>query len=329
MDNFYVYKHTSPSGKVYIGITNNIQRRWEHNGIHYISKKKNGKYIHPIFAQAILKYGWKNFTHEIMLEDLSRSEACYAEKYLIRWYKIHHQSYNCTDGGDGTWGLRVPISEERRKAVTEFMRTNHPMKGRHHTFESRKKMSKSLKGRKLSDTHILHISESLKGREISEEQKNKMSNYMKLHPERWASGKQRQEVHQYSLEGRYIASYPSAYDAAINISGKNNAGCIRSCIYGESTSALGYIWSYEKVNNIDNPVEHRKKRTNLKKGVNQYSKEGKYLNTFCSIAEASRKTGVPARNISRCCDPDIRLFTAGNYLWEYDTFTNRINKKAA
>lgn len=329
MDNFYVYKHTSPSGKVYIGITNNIRRRWEHNGIHYISKKKNRKYIHPIFAQAILKYGWNNFTHEIILEGVSKSEACYAERYLIRWYKIHNQSYNCTDGGDGAWGLRVPISEERRRAVTEFMRTNHPMKGKHHTLESRKKMSNSLKGRKLSNTHILHISESLKGKKVSEERRKEMSNYMKLHPSIWPPGNQKQEVHQYSLEGNYIASYSSAHEAAVAISGKNNASCIRSCIYGECTSALGYIWSYMKANNLDISPKPKKKRTNYKIGVNQYSKEGDYLNTFCSIAEASRKTGVPARNISRCCDPDIRLFTAGNYLWEYDIFTNRINKKSA
>ena len=326
---YFVYMHISPSQKVYVGITKDIKKRWGYKGEHYTWKQKNGEYMHKPFALAILKYGWENFQHTVVLENVSKSEAIYAEKYLIRWYKIHNLSYNITDGGDGVLGHSHPISAERREAVSIFMRTNHPMKGKKHSEESRNKISQALKGRKLSAEQVAHISESLKGRKFTDEHKAKISENMRKHPERWAKGNKKKEVHQYDLQGNYIQSFPSAYEAAIAISGKNNAGCIRSCIYGECISALGYMWSYKKANNIDISPKPKKKRTNYKKGVNQYSKEGDYLNTFCSIAEASRKTGIPAMNISRCCDPDTRLFMAGGYLWEYDTIDNRINKGVA
>ena len=55
---FCVYKHVSPSHKVYIGITSRKpKKRWV-NGEGY----SNNDY----FTKAIKKYGWDNFKHEIL-----------------------------------------------------------------------------------------------------------------------------------------------------------------------------------------------------------------------------------------------------------------------
>lgn len=90
---YIVYKHTSPSGKVYIGITHQKPiERWLTDG--------SGYKRHPPFYNAILKYGWDNFKHEVLLENRSESEAKYAERYLIKWYKLHNICYNVSDGGD-------------------------------------------------------------------------------------------------------------------------------------------------------------------------------------------------------------------------------------
>lgn len=100
---YLVYRHTSPSGKVYIGITcQSAKKRWQ-NGKGYT---KNNQ---PYFNAAILKYGWNNFKHEILLKDRTESEAKYAERYLIKWYKLHNISYNITDGGEGMLGHRVEV----------------------------------------------------------------------------------------------------------------------------------------------------------------------------------------------------------------------------
>ena len=64
---YYVYKHTSPNNKIYIGITGqNPEKRWQ-SGIGYVGNTH--------FANAIKKYGWKNFKHEILFSGLTIEEA--------------------------------------------------------------------------------------------------------------------------------------------------------------------------------------------------------------------------------------------------------------
>ena len=52
------------------------------------------------------------------------------------------------------------------------------------------------------------------------------------------------------------------------------------------------------------------------KAVNQI-KDGIIINTFKSISEASRVTGINRSNINQCCLKHKRYKTAGGYEWEY------------
>lgn len=91
---YKVYKHTSPNGKVYIGITNqNPERRWGKNGRGY---KENG-----YFYRAIEKHGWNNFKHEILADNLTEEEACNLEIKLIEEFNTTDRScgYNRHSGG--------------------------------------------------------------------------------------------------------------------------------------------------------------------------------------------------------------------------------------
>lgn len=101
MKRWILYRHTSPLGKVYIGITsqNNVKIRWCRGC--------------PYFFHAILKYGWDNIKHEVLFANLEEDRAKNLEKELIRHYKNLNISYNITDGGDGTLG--VGCSEENKE----------------------------------------------------------------------------------------------------------------------------------------------------------------------------------------------------------------------
>lgn len=100
---YLVYKHTSPSGKSYIGITNDYRRRCEQH--HYYAWC-------PAFHSAILKYGWDNFTHEILVEGLIDIEAGLLETSLIVQHNtLFPNGYNLTAGG----GNRTHSLESRRK----------------------------------------------------------------------------------------------------------------------------------------------------------------------------------------------------------------------
>lgn len=93
-NNYKVYKHTTPSGKIYIGITKqNVKDRWL-NGKGYINNKH--------FYRAILKYGWNNIKHEILFNNLSLDEANNKEKELIKNFNLTNRiyGYNIQSGGN-------------------------------------------------------------------------------------------------------------------------------------------------------------------------------------------------------------------------------------
>ena len=118
MKNWIVYKHQNLiNGKVYIGITSqNPEQRW---------RKGAGYYNHKKFYNAILKYGWNNFSHVILYSNLSEKEACEKEKELIKIYDSKNNGYNLTDGGEGTSGYhhteetKEKISSSRKKNISK------------------------------------------------------------------------------------------------------------------------------------------------------------------------------------------------------------------
>lgn len=55
-----------------------------------------------------------------------------------------------------------------------------------------------------------------------------------------------------------------------------------------------------------------------KKNVIQSTIDGEQIKVWDSISEASRKTGIPAGNITHCCKGRIRH--AGGYKWDYFEF---------
>ncbi len=88
---FLIYMHTSPSGKSYIGQTNDLHRR---NICH---KNTTGC---RAFANAIKRYGWDNITHTILAEGLTLDEANLLEQEMIALYNtLAPNGYNLKSGG--------------------------------------------------------------------------------------------------------------------------------------------------------------------------------------------------------------------------------------
>lgn len=84
-----IYKHTNLiTNQVYIGITNqNPEDRWGKNGKGYSQQ--------PKFFNAILEYGWRNFKHEILFNNIqSEIEARQLETNLIQQYDAIENGYN-------------------------------------------------------------------------------------------------------------------------------------------------------------------------------------------------------------------------------------------
>lgn len=111
---YTVYRHISPSGRVYVGITKlSLDFRWNHG---------RGYKNCQLFWRAIQKYGWDNIQHCVVCSNLSKDTACTLEKHLIKYYKSKNLSYNICDGGEGTTGFHMP--EEAKRKITQYLKEN-------------------------------------------------------------------------------------------------------------------------------------------------------------------------------------------------------------
>lgn len=173
---YCVYRHISPSGKSYIGITcRKPERRW---------RGGNGYKECTAFYYAIQKYGWENIEHEILEENLSFEDACEKERFYIKKYRslVGENGYNLESGGcvnqkvnDATKAKisntligrkRGPLSVETRKKISDsHIGKKMPPK----SIETRKKLSEANKGRVFSEEHCRHISEAKKGMKVGKE----------------------------------------------------------------------------------------------------------------------------------------------------------------
>lgn len=215
---YKVYMHTNKkNGKKYIGITGqeSVRRRW-----------KNGKGYSkcPVFYNAIKKYGWDGFEHEVLFDGLSKEEAEAKEIELISLYKSNNNKfgYNVENGG------RVSKMSEAQK---EHLRTINT--GKKHTEETKKKMSAS---------HIGKSATWLVGIKASEERKAQLSAANK-----GTKNPRAKSVYQYDLQGNFVAKYEYMEEAkkALNLSSTSH---ISKCCNGERNKAHGFMWSYSLEN---------------------------------------------------------------------------------
>ncbi len=101
-----IYKFTSPSGRSYIGQTNNFNRRKRQHQLTTGSRA---------FHNAIKKYGFETFQLEILAENLTSDEANELEvKYIMEYDTLAPSGYNLTTGG-----LNQQPSDETKRRLSE------------------------------------------------------------------------------------------------------------------------------------------------------------------------------------------------------------------
>lgn len=306
---YCVYKHTSPSGKVYIGYTgkNPPEKRWS-NGNGY----KRG---HPYFWKAIQKYGWDNFEHEIIFNYLGRQEALKKERELIALYDSTNpnKGYNMTKGGDGKEGY--VMSDETRKKISasrigrftgednpnygnhKLAGENNPFYGKRHTEETRQRLSELSTSRPSP----------MKGKTFSEEFKEKMKNTKK---------KYAKSVLRFDINGNLIGEYDSVHGASF-ITGYNLSNISAAC-NGKIHVYKNSIWMFKSEYIPGQKIEpiKRKKRVNKKyKIVIQYDLNNNFVAEYASANQAEAITGVKARNIRACCNHNQK--SSGGFVWRY------------
>ena len=227
---FIVYKHTSPSDKVYIGVTcQEPNKRW-----------KNGKGYsgNEYFTHAIKKYGWNNFQHEILCVNLTKSQAEFIERYLIRLYESANRDfgYNIDLGGI----LSGKHSEETCRKISESkLGEKHPFYGKHLPEETRRKMSEAQKGKVFSKEHRKKLSEAQRG----EKHYRWGRSYSDIEKQRVSDSVPKKGVAQIDITTNTIINTFNGVRIASRLTHVNNAS-ISLCCNGKRHSAGGYIWKF-------------------------------------------------------------------------------------
>lgn len=220
-NNYTVYKHTTPNGKVYVGITSlNPEKRWL-NGRGY---RRNDH-----FWNAIKKYGWDNISHEILIEGVSREEATRLEQFYIAVFQsdFGDNGYNLTSGGET---------------------------GAVHNIESRQKLSESKKGKRynigvpFTEERKRHLREN--HADVSGE---KNPNYGKKWTKEQIAIRQAHRVYKYGsenpsakpilqldMDGNLVKRWGSIVEAS-EVFCKT---CIKDCLRGKYKQHRGYQWRY-------------------------------------------------------------------------------------
>ena len=169
-----IYKLTSKtSRKCYIGQckTSNLSERMESHK--YETSKTD---IH--FGRALRKYGWEDFNLTILEENINYDDIDEREIYWIKYYDSFNNGYNSTIGGKGgnTYAKKTEeemkiIGQKISKAISgskngnkgQYVGKLNSMYGKHHTEETKRTISKKLKGRKLTEEDKLKKSLAQKG----------------------------------------------------------------------------------------------------------------------------------------------------------------------
>lgn len=272
MKTWKIYVHINKiNGKLYIGQTGekNVNKRWN-GGMNYSDS--------PYFWNAIQKYGWDNFDHLILIDNISTvEEANLIEQFLIKKYNTNNRSfgYNIEKGG-----LNHSLSEETKQKISQ-----------HHILAHQAKPEVQMVKKEF------------------EKVKNNLDSF-KVKP----NSTKNTTLPRY----KYICiETQKIYDSSI-LAEKDtgiSARSIRAVCKGEQKTAKNTHWDYYeegKEYKIENYINKNQKYS--RKGKKVYCKELDIV--FNSGTEAARYVGLQsAVHIFNCCNGTRQ--TCKGFHWSY------------
>lgn len=286
-----VYIHINKiNDKVYIGVAKGKpEKRWGKNGYGYSRTQ-------PVFANAIKKYTWDGFKHEILATDLTQQEAWDMEIKLIAQYKSNCKrykkpsfGYNMTDGGDGSSGFKH--TNETKQKLSEIRSNPSEV--------TRRRMSESAKER-CTDDWRESTSQLQSG-----SKRPQCSNPCTEDVKQKISQKNSKAVYQKTLNGEIIAEFNSQSQAE-KITGVHQVSIWRCC-NKKVKSAGGFLWDY--VDNYNEPHKNRMKK------VIQIDFNNNYIREWECATYAEEAFDIIKGKITECCKGQRK--STGGFKWMY------------
>lgn len=262
----YIYKVKNKiNGKIYIGQTNNLKRRFNE---HMNDKRSE----HQPFGRALRKYGLANFDIKIIDSSNKKEEINKLEIYYISKFNSKvPNGYNVANGGDGgsNWNLQPIVMLDLDGNFIEGYDYIMQCAEKNRLDHSRISASCKCKQIRYKDYIFMYKSDY---------EKYGSRKYIKPISTR------RKKIIQYDLNGTKIKEYASVTIASENTGiGRSN---ISSCLIKKVKSSGGYIWRYMGESRPEKRVVERLL-------IGQYTKDNEFITSFPSCSEAARALGLP------------------------------------
>ena len=222
-----IYKITSPSGRIYIGQSQNIKIRW------YDYKRLYNCKLQPKLYRSLEKYGPENHKFEI-IEECLLEQLDEREVYWINYYNSIKEGLNIKEGGIGG-----KHNEETKQKISKAL------KGKPREEWVKKKISEKIEGRIFKEEWKEKISNAKKGFKYSEESRIKMSNSSK--------GKKRKfrnrylSVLQYDLEGNFIKEWENTKKLIEELPYIGYSSLLKVCRGERKHIYKGYKWKWKNL----------------------------------------------------------------------------------
>ncbi|NJO65079.1 MAG: hypothetical protein HC836_45315 [Richelia sp. RM2_1_2] len=264
--NYIVYKVTSPSNKVYIGITKySLANR---RAKHIWSAKNNKKKIK--FNKAILKY--KDLLKwEVIKQGLSQTLAKKYEIYYIKFYNSYKKGYNATLGGDSiTWVNSPKMTRHQAGKNGQLKQSQNPNHKLNLSKALKSYFSNNLPARK-------NISLKTKARLLNPENNKKHREALKKVfslPEQRLANSKRQGGKPFNVycyvSKKYIGTWEIQADCNTSLGICN--GKIAACLKGSRTHTKNYIFKYTEDPTVVEKEYNQLWNLKIKRSPNKNSK---------------------------------------------------------
>jgi group I intron endonuclease len=260
-----IYKITSPSQKVYIGQSFDLELRFRL----YSKMRCTGQ---RSLYNSLKKYGYESHRIEVihcLPFDIDQPTIDNYERLYIQLYKeCGVKLLNLKDGGSKGKHCEATklliskkitgrtLSEAHRKKMSEnFTGAGHPFFGKKATESHKQNISKALKGKTKTVEHRKAVSEGLTGKYLGvpkpEGHGEKVSRALKgrTFAKEWLDkigkasiGRNVKAVLQYSINGILIKEWASIVSICETLG--YNSPCIVNCAKGRHRTYKGFTWKY-------------------------------------------------------------------------------------
>lgn len=205
-----IYKITSPSNKVYIGLSKDIESRWKGYSIEKKTLPQQKKLYY-----SFKKYGIVNHKFEV-IEECNIQDLEEREIFYIKLYDSFNLGLNSTRGGNYFWENNI---------------------GKIHTSVTINKMKeyweKNSKPRSKETIEKISLTKRLNPRITTPDMIQNCRN----------ASTTKKPINQLDLEGNFIKEWESINEASRKLNIRNDG--ISSCLRKKQKTSYGFKWEYK------------------------------------------------------------------------------------